>query len=57
MFKLDTKLKRKLRKEVINALISFIHENDLFEEIPNYNHYANYCGLYQFPYESFSVKL
>lgn len=57
MFELDTKLKRKLRKEVIDALISFIHENDLIEEIPVYSPYTNYCGLYQYPFESFSAKL
>lgn len=57
MFELDGKLKRKLRKEIIDALISFIHENDLIEEIPAYNPNINYCGLYQYPFESFSIKL
>lgn len=57
MFELDGKLKRKLRKEIIDALISFIHENDLIEEIPDYFPSINYCSLFQYPFHTFSLKL
>jgi len=57
MFELDAKLKRKLRKEIIDALISFIYENNLIEEIPNYSPDTNYTSLYQYPFESLSAKM